>query len=318
MSAVLLPAVLFAVAPVADAPATHTLRYRFEPGTSLRYEIETRSTIYSKQAVQGGAATEQTVRQTGRTVQRLDVLPAKGDGGVATLRVVSETIKLSARETLNGIARPAAEWDSETGLLAPPEFAQVAKVVGVPMHDLTVRTDGEVVRADSHLPRPKGSPEPDGDPGQYRHLFPRLPEQPVAVGDAWEDRFTTKLEQERLPKPWTLRRQFTLEAVTDGVAVIRVKISPLPPPFDVDLRRQLAGRCPTGTVRFDIERGVMLGQTATVDSRVVNFRGAGTLLRIDNGHEQTLSASGPTAELAPSADLAPVPRTAAALRGPRN
>ena len=306
MPSLLLAALAFA--PPADAD-THLLRYRFEPNTSLRYEIDTASTMVSKI----GEVT-QTVRSSGSTTQRVDVLagpaaPAAGRSAddpartAGTVRVFSERIKLSSQFN----AEQPREFDSAIPGPVPEGFEAVASVVGLPLVELTVAAGGEVTKAESLLPGAEGI---DRDAtAAYRDLFPGLPEGRVAAGDSWEERVTVRVREGtgKLTKPWVLRRTSTLTGVEDGVATIAVTMTPLPPPVDPRVREQLAGRCPKGTVTFDIASGRLLTQVATVDDQVINHRGAGSLLRLTSAHDQRLTETVPTpaparTALAPKAD----------------
>ena len=306
MPSLLLAALAFA--PPAAGAETYLLRYKFEPNTSLRYEIETASTMVSKI----GEVT-QTVRNSGSTTQRVDVLtgpaaPAAGrtadDPGrtAGTVRVVSERIRLSMQFD----ADPPREFDSAIPGPVPDGFEAVASVVGAPLVELTVAAGGEVTKAVSLLP----GVGPDADATEaYRDLFPGLPEGRVAVGDSWEERVTTRVREGtgELTKPWVLRRTSTLTGVEDGVATIAVTMTPLPPPVDPHVRQQLVGRCPSGTVTLDVANGRLLSQVAKVDDQVINFRGAGSLLRVTTAHDQRLKETVPTpaparTALAPKAD----------------
>ena len=306
MPSLLLAALAFA--PPADAD-TYLLRYKFEPNTSLRYDIDTASTMVSK--IKG---VTQTVRNSGSTTQRVDVTagpaaPAAGraadgpDRTAGTVRVVSERIKLSMQFD----ADPPREYDSAIPGPVPEGFEAVASVVGAPLVELTVAAGGEVTQAESLLPSAEGI---DRDAtAAYRDLFPGLPEGRVAVGESWEERVTVRVRQGqgKLTKPWVLRRTSTLTGVENGVATIAVKMTPLPPPVDPRVREQLVGRCPRGTVTFDVADGRLLTQVATVDDQVINFRGAGSLLRVTTAYDQRLTETVPTpaparTALAPKAD----------------
>ena len=219
------------------------------------------------------------------------------------MRIYSESIALSSQFDQN----PPVAWDSRAGGPVPEQFSQVARLVGEPMCDLTVTAGGDVTAAAKRLP---GRPAETVDPAAYRDLFPRLPEDRVAVGDRWEDVRSVKVRVAGLPQPWKVRRRFTLESVSGDVATIAVKVTPLPPPGDVKVRQQLVGACPSGTVTFDLARGVMLSQRAVVDEQIVNFQGPGTLLHVETDHDQRLTGIGPTAELVAEGPAAA--RTAAA------
>ncbi|MFH5805268.1 hypothetical protein [Alienimonas sp. DA493] len=281
--------------PLADPAGgeTHLLRYKFEPGTSLRHEIATSATIDS--LLQG---TAQIVQNSGSTVQRIDVLPLPADapeGTAGVLRVHSEKVKLSAQFD----AQPPTTYDSEKDEPVADGYQAVDQVAKAPLGELTVSELGEVTHAVSLLPGMEQVDSKKVTEG-YRDLFPSLPAEPVAVGAVWDESLTVRVQEGKLLKPWKLRRRSTLEKVEDGVATIAVTITPLPPPTDPVFQEQLAMKCPSGVVEFDVEKGRILMLRADVDAEIVGFRGPGGLLKLKSSHVQRLVESGPTETLAPA------------------
>ncbi|QDT17350.1 hypothetical protein [Alienimonas californiensis] len=285
------------LAPLADpagaAGPEYLLRYKFEPETSLRHEIVTTVTIDS---VSQGAP--QLVQNAGKTVQRMDVLPLPADaaeGTAGVLRVHSEKVKLSAQFD----AQPPTSYDSEKDEPVVGGYEQVDAVAKAPLGELTVSDLGQVTHAVSLLPGMENlAPEEAAD--VYKDLFPRLPEERVAVGQSWVQTLKVRVQEGKLAKPWTLRRRSTLTKVENGVATIVVKITPLPPPTEPSFEEQLAMKCPAGLLEFDIETGRILTLRAEVDAEIVGFRGPGSLLKLKSLHYQKLIESGPTETLVPA------------------
>ena len=254
--------------------------------------------------MQGNA---QVVRNSGVTVQRMDALPLPADapaGAAGAVRVHSERVRLTAQFD----AQPPTSYDSDSSAPVPDGYQAVAAVARAPLGELTVSERGEVIHAVSLLPGAEKL-SPEKATAVYRDLFPRLPADPIAVGETWDETLTVRVQEGALLKPWKLRRRSTLEQVEGGVATIAVTITPLPPPSEPAFQEQLAMKCPSGAVEFDVAAGRIRLLRATVDAEIVGFRGPGSLLKLTSSHVQRLVESGPTDDLRP-------PRTAAAPAPP--
>ena len=289
-----------ALAPVGEEGESHLLRYRFEPGTSLRYEIATAVTIDA--TLPGGG---QVVRNAGTTIQRQEVLPLP-DGSppetVGRLRVHSERVALTAQFD----AEPPTRFDSADPGPPPAGYESVAAVAKAPLGELTVSETGGVTEAKSLLP---GADKVDADTmtAGYRDLFPHLPVEPVTVGETWDEMLTVGVQEgEKLRRPWKVRRRCTLVGVEGGVAEIAVTMTPLPPPVEPAYQEQLAMKCPSGTLSFDVSAGRIVALRADVDAQIIGIRGPASLLKLTSSHRQRLIAHGPTDTLLVA------PRTAAA------
>jgi len=106
-----------------------------------------------------------------------------------------------------------------------------------------------------------------------------LPEHPVAPGDQWS--LPNDIDV-ALPTGGVLKikavQRCTLEGVKTGVATIRVATCILTPVTDPAVQSQVMQYESSGTVRFDIDAGRILGQQMDVDRRVVGFRGEASSL----------------------------------------
>src|SRR5690606_13402432 len=101
-----------------------------------------------------------------------------------------------------------------------------------------------------------------------------LPENPVKIGDTWDDPREVKVKlQDGNSKTVKTRRHFKLKSVQSGVAVIEATYQILSP-INEQIEAQLAQRMMEGEIRFDIDAGKVLSQAMDVDKRVLGFAGA--------------------------------------------
>ena len=242
-------------------PEKYSLRYQFHAGDTLRWNVVHRCQI--RTAVSG---TEQTAETTTLSVKVWRVLDVTPDGQ-ATFEHRVESVDM--RHRLSG--RDEVHYNSNKDVAAPPGFENVAKAVGVPLAVITLDARGKVLSR-------KQNPVKAATPGQGEITI-RLPEEPVAVGHQWS--FPHDID---VPLPGGgVRRvkavqSYTLEGVRTGVASIRMDTQILTPMNDPALESQLLQYETTGTVRFDVDAGRILGRQADVDKGVVGFRGAASSL----------------------------------------
>lgn len=240
---------------------SYLLRYRFTPGESLRWDVVHRTHV--RTSVSG---TTQTVETTSRSRKLWRVIEAKPDGS-ATFEYIVEDVDMRQKHS----GQEEVRYNSRTDAEPPPGFGDVAQAVGVPLSRITLDARGKVLRRE-HVPR-KGAQHGSGD------LVLPLPEQPVAPGDQWS--LPNDIDV-TLPTGGTLKikavQRCTLEGVRTGVATIRVATCILTPVTDPAVQSQVMQYESSGTVRFDVDAGRILGQQMDVDRRVVGFRGEASSL----------------------------------------
>ena len=182
--------------------------------------------------------------------------------GSATFEHLVEWVDM--RQKLTG--RDEVHYDSRTDLVPPQGFEQLAQSVGVPLSAITLSVQGKVLER-------KRNPLKAAVAGEGEITVP-LPEGPVAVGQQWSQAHDIELS---LPKGGVRkiksRQTFVLEGVKTGVATIRVETQILSPVHDPAIEAQLIQYQSSGTVRFDLDAGRILGQQMDVDRGVVGFRG---------------------------------------------
>lgn len=239
--------------PRADAPK-YTLRYRFRSGETLRWEVVHRKKIDT--TVSGITQTAETRSRSVKVWQVCDV----GAEGTVTFEHLVESVDMWQK--LSG--RPEVRYDSQTDEKPPLGFEHVAQSVGVPLSVITMNATGKILKR-------KRKPRPATAQGQGPMTIP-LPEQPVAVGDTWSvpENIEIRLNTGGI-KRIKARQQFTLQTVKTGVATIHVATQVLTPIDDPALEAQLIQRQSSGTVRFDVDAGRIIGQRMDLDKRVVGY-----------------------------------------------
>ena len=276
-----------AVAEEADSGAQeYTLRYKFQPGDTLRWEVVHRAKI--KTTVSGTTQTAETVSTSIKLWQVKDVKP----DGTVTFDHLVESVDMWNKLT----GRLEVRYNSKTDDQPPPGYETVAESIGVPLSQITMDNTGQII--DRVRNRDVKSAENEGD------ITIPLPEEAVAVGHSWS--FPHQIDVP-LPggaiKKIKAKQQFTLSDVKTGIATIEVATQILTPIHDPAIEAQLIQRESHGTVRFDIEAGRIVGQQMDLDKRVVGFRGeASSLHYLTRFTEEFLPAKTQTASRQNSAE----------------
>ena len=168
---------------------------------------------------------------------------------------------------------------------APHGFEDVARAVGVPLAEVTIDNQGKVLERKQHFV--KAAVAGQGE------ITIQLPEQAVAVGSHWSS-------QNHLDVPLSngsVRRlramqSYKLESVKTGVATISMSTQILTPIDDPAIEAQVLQYETSGTLRFDVEGGQILGRQIDVDKSVVGFRGeASSIHYIGRSTEEYLEVS---------------------------
>lgn len=243
------------------APAgtkTYELKYKFQPGETLRWEVEHRAKVRS--TIQGTTQTADTLSLSVK-VWKIDAVDEQGN---ATLVHSVESVDM--RQKFDG--RQEVRYNSQTDKTPPAGFDGVAKAVGVPLATLTLDPHGKVTQRQEKFVQ--------ATPMQENVTLP-LPEKAVAVGERWymPADITVTLQQGG-SKKIKARQRFRLEEVKDGVAAITIETQVLTPVNDPALEAQLLQSKANGTVRFDLDLGRVVGQESEVDEQVQGFQGPGS------------------------------------------
>ncbi len=260
-----------------DDPAeTYTLRYRFQPGETVRWNVSHRNRVRTTVA-----GISQTAESTSDSVKVWRVREVKPDGSVTFVYSVEQ---VQMRQLLSG--RDELRFDSESDEDQPLGFEQVAAAVGRPLSTVTLSDRGEVLKRERNPELQTTPVENEGD------ITISLPEEPVAVGEKWSRPHEVQVRTETggMQKIRT-RQTFTLDSVRHGVATIEVRTTVLTPVRDPAIEAQLTQCAASGEVRFDIDAGRVLSQQMDTDKRVVGFRGEASSLHYQTRFSEELLPS---------------------------
>lgn len=241
---------------------TYTLRYKFQPGETIRWEVVHRAKV--KTTVSGTTQTAETVSKSVKAWRVKDVRP---DGQI-TFEHVVESVDMWQKLT----GRQEVRYNSQTDAAAPPGFENVAKSVGVPLALVTMDAAGKVLSR-------SGSSKAETSENEGGMTIP-LPADPIAVGQSWS--FPYEIDVPYGPGGTVKRiktvQKFTLAEVKAGNATIQLATQILTPVHNPAIEAQLIQRESAGTVRFDVDAGRVVGQQMDVDKQVVGFSGEASSL----------------------------------------
>lgn len=235
--------------------ALFDLRYKFQTGDVLTYEVQHRASVRS--TIEEVTQTAQTSTDSTKLWKITDVLP---NGEIEFMNVVERVHMINQLPD-----RAKTEYDSERDKTPPPGFDDAAKAIGVPLSVFRITPSGKVVsRKRKHLP---ADTENDGA------VVIQLPDAPVSIGATWDEpsEVTVQLESGGT-KVIQARRHYKLSNVSNGIATIDVAYQVLSP-VDSHIESQLVQRLMSGNVSFDIGRGRIVRQQMDVDKRILGFAG---------------------------------------------
>lgn len=275
---------------LASEQEKYTLRYKFKPGETIRWEVEHRSNV--RTTVSG---TTQTAETLSDSVKLWRVAEVKSDGSA----VFEHSVEwVDMRQKLTG--REEVRYNSQTDAKPPVGFEDAAKSVGVPLAVVTMDVRGKVLHRERKDPKAQSAAASKPlDPTEGWITIP-LPEEAVPVGHTWSLPLDMDIPLESGgTKRIKAIQQFTLEDVKTGVATIHVATEIITPITDPAIESQLVQRESAGRVRFDLDAGRILGQQMDIDKHVVGFRGdASSIHYVNRFSEQLLPEPARTAEKA--------------------
>ena len=279
MAAVLV-SMTFVLFAVAGEGQKYTLRYKFHPGETIRWEVEHRSMV--RATVSRDTQTTETLSASVSVWRVGKVQP----DGTATFEHRVEWIDM--RHKLSG--RDEVHYDSRTDKKPPVGFEDAAKSVGVPLSVVKMDVRGKVLQRKDRKKNPQAAAaSPESVASNENWITIPLPNEPVAVGHTWSlpQDIDVPLPNGAIKKIKAVQR-FVLEDVKTGVATIRVSTDVLTPITDPAVESQLVQREAAGKVRFDIDAGRILGQQMDIDKHVVGFRGDASSIHYVNRFSERL------------------------------
>lgn len=236
--------------------AKYDLRYKLSRGDVLRYEVTHRASIQSTIDT-----STQAVQSKTDSIKAWKVTDVLENGDIEITSVVEKVHMVNQLPDKDPV-----EYDSTKDAIAPPGFEDAAKAVGVPLSVIRITPQGKVIRRDLKV---RGQGSDDNAP-----IVLRLPEQPVAIGETWDEPFDVQVKLDKSnTKMIQTRRHYKLADVKDGIATIEVAYQVLSP-IDARIETQIVQRLMEGEARFDIEKGQLIGQQMDIDKRIIGFAGA--------------------------------------------
>lgn len=272
-----------------------TLKYRFQRGAFLHFHSRSHSTM----EVSARDVT-QLLQESRETFKHYRVVAVDEDGSAVLEPVIDRTIMQARSDEDDWII-----WDSQSTKPVPKRFQPVAKNVGRPTVRVRYKPSGEV---DEVLPVSGSKGDLNPDKSSYGFLV-RLPDEAVSIGDSWNDDFVVQVSPEpdlsrTLKKDVDICRVYTLKKITDGVAEISFRIFVRKPIRDPIIEAQLISRSLSGTVKFELKRGLMLEWSSAGSGQVFNPYGASSSLKsglssVERFSEKPLASSKPVAGTGP-------------------
>lgn len=271
------------IAPAGNG-AKYLLAYKFSLNQRVQYEVASRTEIKTEYNEQNETATNQSESRRSYHVTNV------AEDGSAELELTIDWVRMTASF---GKDKPPVEFQSDDESRQPPQFKHIMETIGKPTAVVQFSTSGRPVWVTAKGPvaanKPATlAPAANPDASQENYLVP-LPEQPIAVGEMWKERFdVTARNDQQLPIKIAMQRSFKLKEVQDRRAIIEYRTTILSPITDPALAAQLIQREPIGRIVFDIDRGMILARDASVNRDVIGPFGAKSALHAVSEYRERL------------------------------
>jgi len=244
-----------------EEPGKTLLRYRFQPGQVVRYDV----TLNDDYKIQIGADSDEPYSHQS-SIKNYTVKSVNPDGS-AVLQLTIESVDLEIYQ--NG---ETFRYDSraDTTPQEQPVFEAMKNLVGKPHLQITMSTRGEV---SAFTPMVPGNQVPNNPQQVAFDVLLRLPEEPLAVGESWKEDFEVVLAipDSKLTKNARMQREYKLLSLENQLATIDVHTKVLSILDSPDEEMQLLRRKPEGTVVLDLNRGLLIRKTLRQDNQVSGF-----------------------------------------------
>ncbi len=252
----------------ADGPA-YALKYKFRPNQTIAYEARNVSVF----TVRKGPASQVTENES-TTQKHLRVISVDSSNNAileSTIDRIRSSVKFDREEP--------TVYDSTSGKVPPRQFRRIHKILGKPLVHLKVTQHGKMIKAVPQQALAGSGPEQqDAATGDVSHNFVvSLPEQPVKVGDSWQDFYETKVSiGAKLKRDVKIQRKYTLKSVSQNLATIQIKSIIITHLRDPQIKVQVMQRTPQGIIEFDMERGLVVSKKLTINNTEHGFAGDGS------------------------------------------
>ncbi len=241
--------------------------YKLTPGLFAHFEVRHQMTVISEA---NGEVEKVTNHSNSRKHFRVVSVDEQGN---AVLEPIVDSVYMSAKF---GETDPIV-YDSTKDVEPPRQFREVKATIGRPVSRVTVSPNGTLQKvtllegAPSHLAESSIKNDP------RLNFLVVFPTEPIGVGATWRERFTAEVVVgQNLKQPVTLQRQYDVTAIDGTVATLKVRTSVITPLSNPQVEAQLMQRKPSGTIQFDLERGLILSQSTAASEQVVGAFGPKT------------------------------------------
>ncbi|QDU80289.1 hypothetical protein Pla110_20160 [Polystyrenella longa] len=307
----------------AEAPSSdkteYILRFKFEPGQKVSYNV-----VYEMAHTSRKGQTTETAFNKSTTAKHFLVKDVKENGN-ATLVSYIDSVTMQVRFNDSD----PVKFDSKNEGVSLPQFKKIKASIGVPLAETTFEPTGNVINllnlqevskqdqetktADSsEIEKVSASTPParaeqadqeedEDDVNAVGNYLVRFPEQPLKIDDRWSQSFSVPVMVDRSLQQFVrLNREYRLRSVEDGIAHLTFKTSVLSAVHNPTISSQLIQNTPSGSIDFDLERGLILKRTAELDNTEFGFSGDNSSMRAVSKTTETFVEAKiiPTAESA--------------------
>jgi hypothetical protein len=256
----------------ADA-GSHLLRYQFNKGEILSYQVDHESTLVTAHAeLEEKVANAVFTRRNHRVV-------SVDQSGNALMELAIDEARMSAQFD----DEKPLSFDSQKPEDCPRHYESIRDIIGKPLSQVRMSPRGEMLEVKPLLPQFKDSISDDPS-GSFLVQFP---EGPVKVGEGWTNIFKVNVRISRfLTQPVTMQQSYELAEVKDGLATIKLRTGLITPINDAMILGQLIQMAPKGTIVFDIENGRLISRTLTIDKTEVGVIAGGGSMHAKSKREE--------------------------------
>lgn len=240
-----------------SAAETYLLRFKFEPDEQLKY----RSSQTITQTAASPLGTKLDVSTTDQV--RVFTVGEVQQDGTAQVSMQFEHVRMKIQSNGN---KPIVFDSSMSAEEVPSIFRSTANSLKGAAARYELCPTGTPVAAD-------GSQNVSAE-GQASFMLP-LPTEEVAVNDSWKIEIPVKVRiAEGVKREVRLLRTYRLKSVEEGVATISFSTSIPNAVKNTSVIAQLIQATPSGTITFDINKGLVTRRVLKVNRTVVGALGA--------------------------------------------
>ncbi|MDR2440555.1 MAG: hypothetical protein LBE12_14430 [Planctomycetaceae bacterium] len=241
-------------------PNKHLLRYRFQKGNVLRWNV-----LQSLKIRTSVSGVEEVVETTSRSTKVWTVISVDNKE-TATFEYLVGDVNMRQFQTDKDGAK-IAEYNSRKDKNIPGAFINLDGTIGVPLAHISIDVLGKTSKKPLRIYSGSTSTE-------NRIVIP-LPKEPVAVGDSWSAVIPVEIKQSNgTVKKINARQEFTLFRVHSGIAVIKF-VTQILTPLTPKEESQILDKFSSGKMELDLDAGHFIRQETTIDKHVIGFQGAG-------------------------------------------